>query len=149
MSPAEDSELGLQRGKQHPLPLTDVFWWGNALDEPVRRGKANLRECCNGAVKQSGTGMLSFGNGWQSGEGWFMLWVECKDMNLTEREREVSYYFNFVGTVKAWASCLKPGLPQIMKAMKRKVSTNVVLRFKFRDALSSHFPPHLPTADLH
>lgn len=76
-----------KRGKQHLLPVIDEFRWGNMQD--VRQGKANMRECRNGAVKQSGAGIPSFMNEQQSGEGWFMLQVECKDTNLTETEIKV------------------------------------------------------------
>jgi len=79
-----------------------------------------------------------------------------EDRNLTERrlrQGNCSFYFNFVGTVKPWASCLKSDLPQIREAARRKVSTDAVSQlsalFKCRDALSSNLPPHLPIADPH
>lgn len=45
-TPAEGWELGLQRGKWQPLPLTDVFWVGEYARCVLQgRGKANVREC--------------------------------------------------------------------------------------------------------
>lgn len=44
------------------------FGGGNVPDVPMTQGKAKVRECCDGAVKQLGTGMPSFGNRRQPGE---------------------------------------------------------------------------------
>lgn len=81
------------------------------------------------------------------------LCSECKDTKHREGDQSEVTYFNFVGTVKAWASCLKSEVPRTREALKRKVSTNMVFRCQLylnsRMLSQIILPHHLPIANLH